>query len=72
MSTELANLKKDYEQNIDEIFALENKLERIQDQKMSSKLENSKNFEILNSERITPNFINLSKGAKSEACLSDL
>ncbi len=31
-----------------------------------------KNFEILNDEKITPNFINLSKGAKSEASLMDL
>jgi hypothetical protein len=72
MSTELINLKKDYERNTDEIFALENKLDKIQDLKMRSKLENSKIFEILNSERITPNFINLSKGAKSKACVSDL
>jgi hypothetical protein len=72
MSTELVNLKKDYERNTDEIFTLENKLDKIQDLKMRSKLENSKNFEILNSERITPNFINLSKGAKLEASLSDL
>ena len=72
MSTELSRLKKDYETNNDEIFALENKLDKIQDQKMRSKLENSKNFEILNSERITPNFINLTKGSKSEASLSDL
>ncbi len=72
MSTELARLKKDYERNTEEIFSLENKIDKIQDLKMHSKLETSKNFEILNSERITPNFINLSKGAKSEACLSDL
>jgi hypothetical protein len=39
---------------------------------MRSKLEGSKNFEILNNEKITPNFINLSKGSKSEASLSDL
>ncbi len=39
---------------------------------MCSKLESSKNFEIFNSEKIMPNFINLSKGSKSEATLSDL
>ncbi len=72
MSTELSRLKKDYEWNTDEIFTLENKLDKIQDLKMRSKLENSKNFEILNSERITPNFINLTKGLKSEVSLSDL
>jgi len=39
---------------------------------MRSKLEGSKNFEILNDEKITPNFINLSKGAKSEESLMEL
>jgi hypothetical protein len=44
MSTELVRLKKDYERNTDEIFSLENKLDKIQDLKMRSKLENSKKF----------------------------
>jgi hypothetical protein len=70
--TKLADLKHDYERNVNEIIELENKLDRIQDQKLRSKLESSKNFEIFNSEKITPNFINLSKGSKSEANLSDL
>ncbi len=39
---------------------------------MRSKLENSKNFEIFNNEKITPNFLNLAKGMKSEASLLDL
>jgi hypothetical protein len=39
---------------------------------MRSKLEGSKIFEILNNEKITPTFINLCKGSKSEASLSDL
>jgi hypothetical protein len=68
----LTVLKNDFEQNANEIIELENKLDRIQDQKLRSKLESSKNFEILNSERITPNFISLSKGSKSGANLSDL
>jgi hypothetical protein len=70
--TKLADLKHDYEPNVNEIIELENKLDRIQDQKLRSKLESSKKFEIFNSEKITPNFINLSKGSKSEANLSDL
>jgi hypothetical protein len=69
---QLEGLKKDHIANQDAIFDLEKKLNRIQDRKMRSKLEGSKNFEILNNEKITPNFINLSKGSKSEACLSDL
>jgi hypothetical protein len=47
-------------------------LNRIQDRKMRSKLESSKNFEIFNNEKITPNFLNLAKGQKSEASLLDL
>ncbi len=39
---------------------------------MISKLEGLKNFEILNDEKITPNFIYLSKGAKSKASLMEL
>jgi len=62
----------DHHANQDAIFELEGTLNRIQDMKMRSKLEGSKNFEILNDEKITPNFINLSKGAKSEASLMDL
>jgi hypothetical protein len=69
---QLDNLKQDHRTNQDAIFKLEKKLNRIQDRKMRSKLEGSKNFEILNNEKITPNFINLSKGSKSEASLSDL
>jgi hypothetical protein len=68
----LADLKHDFERNVNKIIELENKLDRIQDQKLRSKLESSKNFEIFNSEKITPNFISLSKGSKSEANLSDL
>jgi hypothetical protein len=69
---QLDELKQDHRANQDAIFELEKKLNRIQDRKMRSKLEGSKNFEILNNEKITPNFINLSKGSKSEASLSDL
>ncbi len=51
---------------------MEKTLNRIQDRKMRSKLESSKNFEIFNNEKITPNFINLAKGFKSEASQLDL
>jgi hypothetical protein len=42
----LTVLKNDFERNANEIIELENKLNRIQDQKLRSKLESSKNFEI--------------------------
>jgi hypothetical protein len=38
----LADLKHDFERNVNEIIELENKLDRIQDQKLRSKLESSK------------------------------
>jgi hypothetical protein len=69
---QLDDLKKNHVANQDAIFELENTLNRIQDRKMRSKLENSKNFEIFNNEKITPNFLNLAKGMKSEASLLDL
>jgi hypothetical protein len=68
---QLDDLKKNHVANQDAIFELENTLNRIQDRKMRSKLENSKNFEIFNNEKITPNFLNLAKGMKSEASLLD-
>ena len=69
---QLIDLKKNYDLHVDEIIALENRLDRINDHKLRAKMETSKNFEILNNEKITPNFVNLSKGSKSEASLSDL
>jgi hypothetical protein len=68
----LNTLKKNFSANAEEIFSIERKLDQIQDWKLRAKLENTRNFELINSEKITPNFLNLSKGSKSEACLSDL
>jgi hypothetical protein len=62
----LADLKHDFEWNVNEIIELENKFDRIQDQNFD------RNWKAQNSEKITPNFISLSKGSKSEANLSDL
>jgi hypothetical protein len=68
----LTLLKNDYETNCTEIFTLEKKLDGIVDAKMRSKLESNRNYDIFNNEKITPNFVNLAKGTKSEAALSDL
>jgi exonuclease III len=65
-------LKDNYELNCTEIFNLEKKLDGISDAKLRNKLEGNRNYEIFNNEKITPNFVNLSKGTKSEASLSDL
>jgi hypothetical protein len=50
----------------------EKKLDGIVGAKLRSKLESNRNYEIFNNEKITPNFVNLAKGTKSEAALSDL
>jgi hypothetical protein len=70
--TELNELKKNYEVNHAEIFEIEKKLDQIQDTKLRAKLECTRNFEIINKEKITPNFLNLSKGSKSDASLLDI
>jgi len=72
IESRLELLKDNYEQNCTEIFTLEKKLDGINDAKLRNKLEGNRNYEIFNNEKITPNFVNLSKGTKSEATLSDL
>jgi hypothetical protein len=42
------------------------------DKILRKKLESCSNFEILNNEKITPHFVNLAKGFKSEASLNDI
>jgi exonuclease III len=68
----LAALKSNYVVNCGEIFTLEKKINFITDAKLRAKLESNRNFEVFNNEKITPNFVNLSRGTKSEAMLSDL
>jgi hypothetical protein len=68
----LAVLKGNYVVNYEEIFLLEKKLNCITDAKLRSKLESNRNYEVFNNEKITPNFVNLSRGSKSEAMLSNL
>ena len=72
MFATLEDLKLNFQQNSTAIFELERKLDQVQDCKLRSKLENTRNFELINNEKMTPNFLNLSKGSKAEASLSDL
>jgi hypothetical protein len=48
------------------------KLDGIIDNQLRNRLEATKNFEILQNEKITPFFLNLAKGNKAEASLTDL
>jgi hypothetical protein len=68
----LKELKKNYVENEGEIISLEKKLDEIIDNKLRNQLEATSNFEILQNEKITPFFLNLAKGTKAEASLSDL
>ncbi len=54
---ELKDLKLDYNQNSKKIFDLENSLSTINDRILRKKLENCRNFELLNNEKITPHFV---------------
>jgi len=72
ITKELSRLKQDYETNQNRIITLEKRLDEIMDFKLRSKLEATANFEILNAETITPHFLNLARGEKSEARLSDI
>jgi hypothetical protein len=66
------NLKLDYSANIDEIIERENELSKKIEEEARAELENNDNFEYLNHEKITPYFVKLSKGSKSEAEMDDI
>jgi exonuclease III len=72
LTKELGRLKQDFDANQNRIITLEKRLDEIADFKLRSKLEATANFEILNAETITPHFLNLARGEKSEARLSDI
>ncbi len=72
LTKELSRLKQDFDANQNRIITLEKRLDEISDFKLRSKLEAMANFEILNAETITPHFLNLARGEKSEARLSDI
>jgi hypothetical protein len=65
-------LKADYSNNIEEIIELETELSKKIEDEARSALENTENFEYLNHEKITPYFVKLSKGSKSEAEMEDI
>jgi regulator of replication initiation timing len=68
----IKNLKKDYLANESEIFALEDELSKKVEDDARTELENHENFEYLNNEKITPYYVSLSKGSKSEAEMEDI
>ena len=69
---EIFKLKQDYLNNQLEIFQKERELSQFLDHKLKKELENYQKFECLNSEKITPHFINLVKSKAKEASLDDI
>ncbi len=72
ITDKLKVLKTSYVANEAEINSLEKKLDEIVDNQLRNRLEAPQNFEILQNEKITPFFLNLAKGNKAEASLTDL
>jgi exonuclease III len=72
MTENLKRLKIDYNANFERIFDIESRLNSIFDMDAKKELEKFEIFEILNMEKMTPNFLALVKQTKSEAALSDI
>ena len=69
---EIFTLKQDYLNNQMEIFQKEQELSQFLDRKLKKELENYHKFECLNSEKITPHFMNLVKSKAKEALLDEI
>jgi hypothetical protein len=72
LCNELEQLKLNYENNKERIAQVENQLCRISDLAMKKSVAKSRHFEIINSEKITPLFLKLAKGANTDYSLSDI
>ena len=72
LKKQLNVLKEDYLANGNEISALESELTSLLDFNMRSELAESRKFEQLNSEKITPYFISLARCTKTEATLEQI
>jgi hypothetical protein len=68
----LTSLKNDYENNQDEIRAVENELNLFLDSEIRQELENFRQFDILHTEKMTPRFLALCKAQKSNASLDHI
>jgi len=65
-------LKSNYSVNSDDIMIIERKLDQLADTELRSKIESTSLFEILNNEKITPHFVDLARGNKSDATLDSV
>jgi uncharacterized protein YlxW (UPF0749 family) len=65
----LAELKVHYNENQAEILQTEKEINNFQDSEIRLELENSRHFDILNTEKMTPRFLSLCRAQKSNASL---
>jgi hypothetical protein len=72
LTEKIKQLKLNYNENIDEIIEREIELSKKIEDEARTELENNENFEYLNHEKITPYFVKLAKGSKSEAEMDDI
>jgi len=69
---DLNELKKNYEENMNEIFNLENALNELVQKNIQAKVKSMKIFECLNAEKPTPMFLNLAKKTKTNHKLENI
>jgi hypothetical protein len=72
LCNEHEQLKLNYDNNKERIAHVENQLCLISDSAMKESVAKSRHFEIINSEKITPLFLKLAKGANTNYSLSDI
>jgi len=68
----LNELKLNYENNANEIFTLESRLNELVQKNVQSKVKSMKIFECLNAEKPTPMFLNLAKKTNSNQKLENI
>jgi hypothetical protein len=69
---QLSVLKRNYSANQEDIFRLEARLSNLVDGELREELNQHRNFEKLNDEKITPYFMSLAKQSCADALLSDI
>jgi exonuclease III len=72
LKKELFNLKKNFEINKNDIFRHENTLNTLVDSELRKELSNYSTYDILNSEKMTPRFLSLSKANKKIVSLDSV
>jgi L-lysine 2,3-aminomutase len=72
LNKKIAELKRDFNANMGEILRTERELNKITDDAMKEEISKMRNFEQLNSEKITPYFLSLAKKSNNSESLVDI